>query len=122
MNLEQIAERAGAIATELETLTAVPEWTDEQRAQFDTLSTGLGTLEARKADIEKRDAVLARARAFPAAVEPGRSSSPAYTTPSRVMSRPSQAITGSAARFATTPVTAAPAASTISPVARTLTV
>ena len=62
MNLQQIAERASAIATDLETLTALPEWTDEQRSQFDTLTTELGTLEARKADIETRSAVLARAK------------------------------------------------------------
>lgn len=62
MNLTEIRERAGVIAGELETLTALPEWTDEQRSQFDTLNTELGTLEARAKDIESRNAVLARAR------------------------------------------------------------
>lgn len=66
MNLAQIAERASAIATDLETLTAIPEWTDEQRAQFDTLNTELTSLETRKADIEKRNAVLARAQSMTA--------------------------------------------------------
>ena len=62
MNLKDIATRSAAIAAELETLTALPEWSDEQRAQFDTLNTELTTLEARKADIEARSAVLVRAK------------------------------------------------------------
>lgn len=62
MNLKDIATRSAAIAAELETLTALPEWSDEQRAQFDTLNTELTTLEARKGDIEARSAVLARAK------------------------------------------------------------
>lgn len=64
MNLQQIAERASAIATDLEGLSALPEWSDEQRSQFDALNTELTTLEARKADIEARSAVLARAQSM----------------------------------------------------------
>jgi len=62
VNLTDIATRSAAIAADLETLTAAPEWSDEQRSQFDTLNTELTGLEARKADIEMRSAVLARAR------------------------------------------------------------
>lgn len=66
MNLDQIRERATAIAGELETLNALPEWTDEQRGRFDALNTELTTLEARKADIEAREAVVARAQSMTA--------------------------------------------------------
>ena len=68
--LPEIVERSAAIATELETLTAEPEWTEEQRTQFDTLNTELTALEARQADIATRNAVLARAQAA-ATVQPG---------------------------------------------------
>ena len=80
MNLQQIAERASAIATDLETLTALPEWTDEQRSQFDALNTELGGLETRKADIEARSAVLARAQSMTATGDaPARYSAPNIT-------------------------------------------
>lgn len=82
MNLQQIAERASAIATDLETLTALPEWTDEQRSQFDALNTELGGLEARKADIEARSAVLARAQSMTATGDaPARYSAPNINKP-----------------------------------------
>jgi HK97 family phage major capsid protein len=80
VNLQQIAERASAIATDLETLTALPEWTDEQRSQFDALNTELGGLETRKADIEARSAVLARAQSMTATGDaPARYSAPNIT-------------------------------------------
>lgn len=68
--IDDIATRSAAIAAELETLTTAPEWTEEQRAQFDALNTELTSLEARKADIEKRSAVLARAQGM-STTEPG---------------------------------------------------
>ena len=68
--IPDIIERCGVIATELEGLNAVPEWTDEQRTQFDSLSTELSALEARKADIETRSAILERARTA-ATADPG---------------------------------------------------
>lgn len=76
MNIEQIAERASAIAIDIQALTEAPEWTEEQRSQFDALNAELSTLEARKADIETRAAVLARAQATAASTVSG-----SYTPP-----------------------------------------
>lgn len=61
MTIEQIATRAAAITAELETLDGESDWTAEQRGQFDALTTELADLEQRKADIETRASILARA-------------------------------------------------------------
>lgn len=59
--LDEIKARAAEIATELETLDAAPEWSDEQRAQHTALNTELTDLDARKADILARAEIRAKA-------------------------------------------------------------
>lgn len=60
---EALTARAGQIATDLETLDADAEWTEEggQRARFDALNTELAAIEARQADIRQRASVRSRA-------------------------------------------------------------
>jgi len=50
----QVVERAAAIGAELETLDAATDWSDEQRATFDTLTAELDALGNRRTDLARR--------------------------------------------------------------------
>lgn len=60
-DLDAVKTRAAAVATELAELDKVADFTEEQRASYDALSTEVTALEARKLDIEQRAAVRAKA-------------------------------------------------------------
>lgn len=59
--LEAVKARAAEIAAIQEALDQTPDWTDEQRAEWDALAVETGLLEERVRDIEARAALRARA-------------------------------------------------------------